>query len=211
MEKYGGEMSRCASEYLHLAWKCLSLRKHIAFSAWNPSYALCQRGRIQQIIWSRCCPVYPTVCWLFGSGDGKIPLQTADQKYMGGCLLFCVFLSRRCRRCGSLCINTEGSNPWHRLGHTGTATWYNYGLYFIPIPPTGLQIRWFNNSIFPAFTLVRLSGSNRFKVYDSEHFASLIVANNITDITCDYVGLLQLAKNYGTFRMYHVRRSHEPE
>ena len=49
------------------------------------------------------------------------------------------------------------------------------------------------------------------QVYASEHFASLIVANNITDITCDYVGLLQLAKNYGTFRMYHVRRSHEPE
>lgn len=49
------------------------------------------------------------------------------------------------------------------------------------------------------------------QVYASEHFASLIVANNIDDITCDYVGLLQLAKNYGTFRMYHVRRSHEPE
>ena len=99
----------------------------------------------------------------------------------GGCLLFCVFLNRSC---GSLCINTEGSNPRYRLGHTGTATWYNYGLHFIPIPSTGLQIRWFNNSIFPAFTLVRLSGSNRFKAYDSGHFASLIVGNNITDITC---------------------------
>ena len=49
------------------------------------------------------------------------------------------------------------------------------------------------------------------KVYASEHFASLIVANILLTSTADYVELLQLAKNYGTFRIYHVRRSHEPE
>jgi class 3 adenylate cyclase len=49
------------------------------------------------------------------------------------------------------------------------------------------------------------------QVYASEHFASLIVASNVAEITCDYVGTLPLAKGYGTFPMYHVRRSHEPE
>ena len=28
------------------------------------------------------------------------------------------------------------------------------------------------------------------QVYASEHFVSLIVANNIDEITCDYIGLL---------------------
>ena len=49
------------------------------------------------------------------------------------------------------------------------------------------------------------------QVYASEHFAALIVASNVAEITCDYVGTLPLAKGYGTFPMYHVRRSHEPE
>lgn len=49
------------------------------------------------------------------------------------------------------------------------------------------------------------------QVYASEHFAALIVSSNVSEITCDYVGTLPLAKGYGTFPMYHVRRSHEPE
>ena len=110
---------------------------------------------------------------------------------------------------------TEGSNPWHRFGHTGTTTWYNLRIALHTGPVyrfTDPMIQQLNFSGFHVSRVVRIEPiTPPGQVYASEHFASLIVANNITDITCDYVGLLQLAKNYGTFRMYHVRRSHEPE
>lgn len=44
------------------------------------------------------------------------------------------------------------------------------------------------------------------KVYASKEFAALIQVENIQDFACDYVGQTPLAKNYGTFPTYHVRR-----
>ena len=45
-------------------------------------------------------------------------------------------------------------------------------------------------------------------VYASQAFVALAAAQGVTDFTCDYVGRVPLAKGYGTFPMYHVRRRH---
>jgi class 3 adenylate cyclase len=44
------------------------------------------------------------------------------------------------------------------------------------------------------------------QVYASEPFAALCAADGNSDLVCDYVGQTPLAKGYGTFRTYHVRR-----
>lgn len=44
------------------------------------------------------------------------------------------------------------------------------------------------------------------QVYASQAFAALATAQRVTDFTCDYVGQTPLAKKYGTFPTYHVRR-----
>ncbi len=43
-------------------------------------------------------------------------------------------------------------------------------------------------------------------VYASQAFAALATAQRVTDFTCDYVGQTPLAKKYGSFPTYHVRR-----
>lgn len=43
------------------------------------------------------------------------------------------------------------------------------------------------------------------QVYVSQAFAALATAQNVPDFTCEYVGLLPLAKNFGTFPMYLLR------
>ncbi len=37
-------------------------------------------------------------------------------------------------------------------------------------------------------------------------FATLAAAKGVTEFACDYVGQTPLAKGYGTFPTYHVRR-----
>lgn len=44
------------------------------------------------------------------------------------------------------------------------------------------------------------------QVYASESFAALCAAWEVDDLVFDYVGQTPLAKGYGTFRTYHVRR-----
>ncbi|MDQ1559948.1 MAG: hypothetical protein QOD32_3008 [Pyrinomonadaceae bacterium] len=44
------------------------------------------------------------------------------------------------------------------------------------------------------------------QVYASQAFAALAAAQRVADFTCDYVGQTPLAKKYGTFPTYHVRR-----
>jgi class 3 adenylate cyclase len=43
-------------------------------------------------------------------------------------------------------------------------------------------------------------------VYASEAFAALHAAQGAAELICDYVGQTPLAKGYGTFPTYHVRR-----
>lgn len=44
------------------------------------------------------------------------------------------------------------------------------------------------------------------QVYASQAFAALAAAQSVAEFTCDYVGQTPLAKKYGTFPTYHVRR-----
>jgi class 3 adenylate cyclase/tetratricopeptide (TPR) repeat protein len=45
------------------------------------------------------------------------------------------------------------------------------------------------------------------QVYSSQAFAALAAAQSVRGFTCDYVGQTPLAKKYGTFPTYHVRRT----
>ncbi len=44
------------------------------------------------------------------------------------------------------------------------------------------------------------------EVYASEAFAALATVAKVTEFSCDYVGEIALAKSYGSFPTYHVRR-----
>ena len=46
-------------------------------------------------------------------------------------------------------------------------------------------------------------------VYASQPFAALVRRDNISDFICEYVGDTPLAKGYGTFPTYHVRRTRQ--
>ena len=50
----------------------------------------------------------------------------------------------------------------------------------------------------------------RGQVYASEVFAAIAFAQRAEGFACDYVGQIGLAKNYGTFPTYHVRRRTRP-
>ena len=43
-------------------------------------------------------------------------------------------------------------------------------------------------------------------VYASRSFAALAAAQGARDFVCEYVGQTPLAKGYGTFPTYHIRR-----
>lgn len=45
------------------------------------------------------------------------------------------------------------------------------------------------------------------QVYTSREFAAMAAAENVLDFTCDYIGLIPLAKKYGIIPMYHLRRT----
>jgi class 3 adenylate cyclase len=47
------------------------------------------------------------------------------------------------------------------------------------------------------------------QVYASQAFAALAAAERAHGFTCDYVGQTPLAKKYGTFPTYHVRRQRQ--
>ncbi|NES66002.1 MAG: hypothetical protein F6K24_12440, partial [Okeania sp. SIO2D1] len=40
----------------------------------------------------------------------------------------------------------------------------------------------------------------------SQEFAAMVASEGVKEFTCDYVGKTPLAKSYGTFPTYHVRR-----
>lgn len=44
------------------------------------------------------------------------------------------------------------------------------------------------------------------EVYASEAFAAVAALENVTRFQCDYVGVTPMAKGYGNFPTYHVRR-----
>ena len=70
----------------------------------------------------------------------------------------------------------------------------------------------------PTFTGTHVSRAARMEpitppgqVYASQPFAALAAAQFVAEFTCDYVGQTPLAKGYGTFPTYHVRRKNLPQ
>lgn len=69
----------------------------------------------------------------------------------------------------------------------------------------------------PTFTGTHVSRAARMEpitppgqVYASQPFAALAAAQYVAEFSCDYVGQTPLAKGYGTFPTYHVRRRNLP-
>jgi len=69
----------------------------------------------------------------------------------------------------------------------------------------------------PTFTGTHVSRAARMEpitppgqVYASQPFAALAAAQYVAEFSCDYVGQTPLAKGYGTFPIYHVRRRNLP-
>jgi len=65
----------------------------------------------------------------------------------------------------------------------------------------------------PTFTGTHVSRAARIEpitppgqVYASQPFAALAAAHDVAEFSCDYIGQTPLAKGYGTFPTYHVRR-----
>jgi class 3 adenylate cyclase/tetratricopeptide (TPR) repeat protein len=70
----------------------------------------------------------------------------------------------------------------------------------------------------PTFTGTHVNRAARIEpitppgqVYASQAFAALAAAQRVEEFTCDYVGQTPLAKGYGTFPTYHVRRANQSE
>ncbi len=70
----------------------------------------------------------------------------------------------------------------------------------------------------PNFTGTHVSRAARIEpvtppgqVYASQEFASLAAAERISRFKCEYVGQTPLAKGFGTFPTYHVRRTQEQD
>ena len=65
----------------------------------------------------------------------------------------------------------------------------------------------------PTYTGTHVSRAARIEpitpachVYASEAYAALLACEQVHDLACDYVGETPLAKRYGTFPVYHIRR-----
>jgi class 3 adenylate cyclase/tetratricopeptide (TPR) repeat protein len=72
------------------------------------------------------------------------------------------------------------------------------------LDPVTEQISYIGTHVSHAARIEPIAPPNR--VYASQAFAALAAAEAIADFTCDYVGQTPLAKGYGTFPTYHVRR-----
>ncbi len=76
-------------------------------------------------------------------------------------------------------------------------------VYRLIDPVTG-QINYIGSHVSHAARIEPISPPG--KVYASQEFAAMSSSEGVTDFTCDYVGQIPLAKGYGTFPTYHVRR-----
>ena len=76
-------------------------------------------------------------------------------------------------------------------------------VYRLIDPITG-QINYIGSHVSHAARIEPISPPG--KVYASQAFAAMTSSAGVIDFTCDYVGQIPLAKGYGTFPTYHVRR-----
>lgn len=76
-------------------------------------------------------------------------------------------------------------------------------VYRLIDPITG-QVNYIGSHVSHAARIEPISPPG--KVYASQAFAAMTSSEGVTDFTCDYVGQIPLAKSYGTFPTYHVRR-----
>ena len=76
-------------------------------------------------------------------------------------------------------------------------------VYRLIDPITG-QINYIGSHVSHAARIEPISPPG--KVYGSQAFAAMSSSEGVSDFTCDYVGQIPLAKGYGTFPTYHVRR-----
>lgn len=77
-------------------------------------------------------------------------------------------------------------------------------VYVLEHDPILQRRNYLGNHVSQAARIEPITPENH--VYASLAFAAIVEADGITDCVCDYVGRTALAKGYGTFPTYHVRR-----
>jgi class 3 adenylate cyclase len=101
---------------------------------------------------------------------------------------------------------------WGKVGlpeHLGIRIALHAGPLYSRIEPVTEQRNYYGSHVSLASRIEPIAPSGQ--VYASQSFAALATAQGVTEFTCDYVGRVPLAKGYGTFPMYHVRRHNDPE
>ncbi len=123
--------------------------------------------------------------------------------------LFCVFADPRAAGCFALELAAFVSRtPWPEFGLPGglgiRTALHSGPVYRCQDPVLGR----------PNYTGTHISRAARFEpitpkgqVYASEAFAVLATASGVEDFACEYVGRIELAKHYGVFPAYLVRRA----
>ena len=96
---------------------------------------------------------------------------------------------------------------WEEQGLPATLN-LRIGLHVGPVfsgtePITG-QVNCFGSHVSRAARIEPITPPGQ--VYASQSFAALAAVEVVRNLTCDYVGQTALAKSYGTFPTYHVRR-----
>jgi class 3 adenylate cyclase len=83
------------------------------------------------------------------------------------------------------------------------------GPVFRVFDPIIKQVNFFGSHVTRAARIepVATPGS----VYVTEQMAAALVVYDTRHFTCDYLGSLSLAKQYGTTKLYRLRRTSEPE
>ena len=81
-------------------------------------------------------------------------------------------------------------------------------VYYAREPILG-RTNYFGNHVNRAARIEPIT--NPGNVYASEQFASLLMAQNESDLECRYVGIIVLPKRFGNYPIYHIKRRNEIE
>lgn len=104
------------------------------------------------------------------------------------------------------------ATDWRKLGlaaGTSVRIALHTGPVFTAVDPVIRRRSFFGSHVTRAARIEPVTAPG--SVYVSEQTAALLAASGTREFACDYLGMLALAKGYGSGRLYRVRRSGETE
>jgi class 3 adenylate cyclase len=99
--------------------------------------------------------------------------------------------------------------PWPERGlpaHLGLRIALHAGPAYRCIDPVSGRLNYIGSHVSRAARIEPITPPGQ--VYASQSFMAIAAAHGVSDFEGDYVGLVPLAKAYGTLPMYHLRRPH---